>query len=254
MQRTSTPLNYRLWKQPYAKQVLLTAVFGNNASIGGIGRARLASSSSSSSTRWPGAPAPRRGSTAERDMSRQKEPPQSKQQTKHASEIEAPSAFGAPAPREKSQSAIAYVKADSNMPRRFTREENMWRVNKNKDSFWLNPRDPTRYKPNFEHVEPESLRKQFMRSLDQRTRDVLGKDWEKAVKVAAKEAAVKARAAQEAAKAEATTQADGSGAAQQSKPHPRRRLDPAQLSAQKASAARREMQWQSRARTSEDKE
>ncbi|XP_023032740.1 uncharacterized protein LOC6644860 [Drosophila willistoni] len=65
---------------------------------------------------------------------------------------------------------------------RITREENMWRDPNQMDTKWLNPRDPTRYKPNFKNTEPDSLRKQFMRSPDERSRDVMSRDWENAVK------------------------------------------------------------------------
>ncbi|XP_016946325.1 myb-like protein P [Drosophila biarmipes] len=66
--------------------------------------------------------------------------------------------------------------------RRINREDNMWRDRSYIDTKWLNPRDPTAYRPNFRQTEPTSLRKQFMRSPDEVSREVMGRDWEETVK------------------------------------------------------------------------
>ncbi|KAH8355458.1 hypothetical protein KR084_009641 [Drosophila pseudotakahashii] len=66
--------------------------------------------------------------------------------------------------------------------RRINREDNMWRDRSYIDTKWLNPRDPSAYRPNFRQTEPTSLRKQFMRSPDEISREVMGRDWEETVK------------------------------------------------------------------------
>ncbi|EDW49367.1 ras-interacting protein RIP3 [Drosophila sechellia] len=66
--------------------------------------------------------------------------------------------------------------------RRINREDNMWRDQSYIDTKWLNPRDPTAYRPNFRPTEPTSLRKQFMRSPDEISREVMGRDWEETVR------------------------------------------------------------------------
>ncbi|EDV47467.1 probable WRKY transcription factor protein 1 [Drosophila erecta] len=66
--------------------------------------------------------------------------------------------------------------------RRINREDNMWRDQSYIDTKWLNPRDPTAYRPNFRQTEPTSLRKQFMRSPDEISREVMGRDWEETVR------------------------------------------------------------------------
>lgn len=68
------------------------------------------------------------------------------------------------------------------LERRINREDNMWRERGYVDTKWLNPRDPSAYRPNFRPTEPISLRKQFMRSPDEISREVMGRDWERAVK------------------------------------------------------------------------
>ncbi|KAH8345310.1 hypothetical protein KR067_000078 [Drosophila pandora] len=68
------------------------------------------------------------------------------------------------------------------LERRINREDNMWRERGYVDTKWLNPRDPAAYRPNFRPTEPVSLRKQFMRSPDEISREVMGRDWERAVK------------------------------------------------------------------------
>jgi len=68
------------------------------------------------------------------------------------------------------------------LERRINREDNMWRDRSYIDTKWLNPRDPTAYRPNFRQTEPTSLRKQFMRSPDEISREVMGRDWEETVK------------------------------------------------------------------------
>ncbi|EDW65336.2 uncharacterized protein [Drosophila virilis] len=73
---------------------------------------------------------------------------------------------------------------DMSGPRHIRREDNMWSDPQRLDTKWLRPRDPRRYKPDFGLTEPHSLRKQFMRSPDERTRDAMGHDWEAAVRVA----------------------------------------------------------------------
>ncbi|XP_034490153.1 uncharacterized protein LOC117793839 [Drosophila innubila] len=66
-------------------------------------------------------------------------------------------------------------------PRPIMREDNMWKDPQQLDTKWLSPRDPRRYRPDFKQTEPHSLRKQFMRSPDERTRDAMGRDWEAAI-------------------------------------------------------------------------
>ncbi|XP_033169535.1 PH domain-containing protein DDB_G0275795 [Drosophila mauritiana] len=66
--------------------------------------------------------------------------------------------------------------------RRINREDNMWRDQSYIDTQWLNPRDPTAYRPNFRPTEPTSLRKQFMRCPDEISREVMGRDWEETVR------------------------------------------------------------------------
>ncbi|KAH8361241.1 hypothetical protein KR200_001968, partial [Drosophila serrata] len=66
--------------------------------------------------------------------------------------------------------------------RRINREDNMWHNRSQTDTIWLNSRDPHAYKPNFRQTEPIVMRKQFMRSPDEVSREVLGRDWEEAVK------------------------------------------------------------------------
>ncbi|XP_039500091.1 ras-interacting protein RIP3 [Drosophila santomea] len=66
--------------------------------------------------------------------------------------------------------------------RRINREDNMWRDQSYIDTKWLNPRDPNAYRPNFRQTEPTSLRKQFMRSPDEISREVMGRDWEETVR------------------------------------------------------------------------
>ncbi|KAH8262094.1 hypothetical protein KR038_004092, partial [Drosophila bunnanda] len=66
--------------------------------------------------------------------------------------------------------------------RRINREDNMWHNRTQTDTIWLNSRDPQAYKPNFRQTEPIVMRKQFMRSPDEVSREVLGRDWEEAVK------------------------------------------------------------------------
>ncbi|KAM8718510.1 hypothetical protein ACLKA7_001678 [Drosophila subpalustris] len=66
-------------------------------------------------------------------------------------------------------------------PRPIMREDNMWKDPQQLDTKWLRPRDPRRYTPDFKQTEPHSLRKQFMRSPDERTRDAMGRDWEAAI-------------------------------------------------------------------------
>lgn len=73
---------------------------------------------------------------------------------------------------------------DMSGPRHIRREDNMWNDPQRLDTKWLRPRDPRRYKPDFGLTEPHSLRKQFMRSPDERTRDAMGHDWEAAVRIA----------------------------------------------------------------------
>ncbi|XP_017066797.1 ras-interacting protein RIP3 [Drosophila eugracilis] len=68
------------------------------------------------------------------------------------------------------------------LERRINREDNMWRDRSYMDTKWLNPRDPSAYRPNFRPTEPTSLRKQFMRSPDEISREVMGRDWEETVK------------------------------------------------------------------------
>ncbi|KAH8245432.1 hypothetical protein KR032_010399 [Drosophila birchii] len=68
------------------------------------------------------------------------------------------------------------------LERRINREDNMWHNRNQIDTTWLNPRDPQAYKPNFRQTEPIVMRKQFMRSPDEVSREVLGRDWEEAVK------------------------------------------------------------------------
>ncbi|KAH8287012.1 hypothetical protein KR054_000571, partial [Drosophila jambulina] len=68
------------------------------------------------------------------------------------------------------------------LERRVNREDNMWHNRSQIDTTWLNPRDPLAYKPNFRQTEPIIMRKQFMRSPDEVSREVLGRDWEEAVK------------------------------------------------------------------------
>ncbi|XP_017051809.1 PH domain-containing protein DDB_G0275795 [Drosophila ficusphila] len=68
------------------------------------------------------------------------------------------------------------------LERRINREDNMWRDRSYIDTKWLNPRDPSAYRPNFRQTEPMSLRKQFMRSPDEISREVMGRDWEETVK------------------------------------------------------------------------
>ncbi|KAH8281340.1 hypothetical protein KR018_010405, partial [Drosophila ironensis] len=67
------------------------------------------------------------------------------------------------------------------LQRRINREDNMWRDRGYVDTKWLNPRDPFAYRPNFRPTEPISLRKQFMRSPDEISREVMSRDWEQAV-------------------------------------------------------------------------
>ncbi|XP_064555985.1 uncharacterized protein LOC135440635 [Drosophila montana] len=76
------------------------------------------------------------------------------------------------------------IGVDMNRPRHIMREDNMWNDPQRLDTKWLRPRDPRRYKPDFGLTEPHSLRKQFMRSPDERTRDAMGHDWEAAVRIA----------------------------------------------------------------------
>ncbi|KAH8338804.1 hypothetical protein KR074_000407 [Drosophila pseudoananassae] len=68
------------------------------------------------------------------------------------------------------------------LERRINREDNMWRDRGYVDTKWLNPRDPFAYRPNFRPTEPVSLRKQFMRSPDEISREVMSRDWERTVK------------------------------------------------------------------------
>ncbi|XP_017091403.2 uncharacterized protein [Drosophila bipectinata] len=68
------------------------------------------------------------------------------------------------------------------LERRINREDNMWRDRGYVDTKWLNPRDPYAYRPNFRPTEPVSLRKQFMRSPDEISREVMSRDWERTVK------------------------------------------------------------------------
>lgn len=60
----------------------------------------------------------------------------------------------------------------------------MWQVSNHSDTKWLHPRDPHRYRPDFAQTEPTSLRNQFTRSPDERTRDAQNHDWEKALRMA----------------------------------------------------------------------
>ncbi|XP_062140245.1 uncharacterized protein LOC133848625 [Drosophila sulfurigaster albostrigata] len=63
------------------------------------------------------------------------------------------------------------------------RETNMWKDPLSTDTKWLSARDPRRYRPDFGQTEPHSLRKQFMRSPDERTRDAMTRDWEAATQL-----------------------------------------------------------------------
>ncbi|KAH8387269.1 hypothetical protein KR093_006020 [Drosophila rubida] len=63
------------------------------------------------------------------------------------------------------------------------RETNMWKDPQRLDTKWLRARDPRRYRPDFGQTEPHSLRKQFMRSPDERTRDAMSRDWEAALQM-----------------------------------------------------------------------
>ncbi|ALC49793.1 CG1999 [Drosophila busckii] len=69
-------------------------------------------------------------------------------------------------------------------PRKIMREDNMWRSPLKTDTKWLRSHDAHQYRPDFGQTEPQSLRKQFMRSPDERTRDALGRDWDLALKKA----------------------------------------------------------------------
>ncbi|KAI8035460.1 hypothetical protein M5D96_011803 [Drosophila gunungcola] len=89
-------------------------------------------------------------------------------------------------------SATSTVKSDASaysrganasvLARRINREDNMWRDSSYIDTKWLHPHDPSAYRPNFSQTEPTSLRKQFMRSPDEISREVMGRDWEETVK------------------------------------------------------------------------
>ncbi|XP_017022637.1 serine/threonine-protein kinase pakD [Drosophila kikkawai] len=68
------------------------------------------------------------------------------------------------------------------LERRINREDYMWHNRNHADTKWLNPHDPLAYRPNFSQTEPTIMKKQFMRSPDQVTREVLGRDWDEAVK------------------------------------------------------------------------
>ncbi|XP_023169444.1 uncharacterized protein LOC111598435 [Drosophila hydei] len=81
-------------------------------------------------------------------------------------------------------SSAAALKRDMTVPRRMVREDNMWTDPQYMDTRWLRPRDPRRYKPDFAQTEPHSLRIQFMRSPDERTRNAMGRDWEALKRVA----------------------------------------------------------------------
>ncbi|XP_017116150.1 ras-interacting protein RIP3 [Drosophila elegans] len=70
----------------------------------------------------------------------------------------------------------------SALARRINREDNMWRDSSYIDTKWLHPHDPSAFRPNFSQTEPTSLRKQFMRSPDEISREVMGRDWEETVK------------------------------------------------------------------------
>ncbi|XP_030245741.1 uncharacterized protein LOC108656004 [Drosophila navojoa] len=82
-------------------------------------------------------------------------------------------------------STVEAFKRDMAKPRRLVREDNMWSDPQHMDTRWLRPRDPRRYKPDFGQTEPHTLREQFMRSPDERTRNAMGRDWEVAMRVAA---------------------------------------------------------------------
>lgn len=82
-------------------------------------------------------------------------------------------------------SSVDAFKRDMAAPRRLVREDNMWSDPRHMDTRWLRPRDPRRYKPDFGQTEPHTLREQFMRSPDERTRNAMGRDWEVAMRIAA---------------------------------------------------------------------
>lgn len=88
-------------------------------------------------------------------------------------------------PNRTETSTVEAFKRDMAKPKRLVREDNMWSDPQRMDTRWLRPRDPRRYKPDFGQTEPHSLREQFMRSPDERTRNAMGRDWEVAMRVAA---------------------------------------------------------------------
>ncbi|KAH8421448.1 hypothetical protein KR009_008163, partial [Drosophila setifemur] len=98
-------------------------------------------------------------------------------------------------PTASATSTISAGAANTNVgsiQRRINREDNMWRDRSYIDTKWLNPRDPLAYRPNFRQTEPVSLRKQFMRSPDEISREVLGRDWEDSFKTYKRDGARKA--------------------------------------------------------------
>ncbi|EDW00400.1 GH11884 [Drosophila grimshawi] len=71
---------------------------------------------------------------------------------------------------------------NSSAQRQILREDNMWKDPQRLDTKWLRSRDPWCFKPDFRQTEPQSLRKQFMRSPDERARDAMNGDWVRAVR------------------------------------------------------------------------
>ncbi|XP_022232846.2 uncharacterized protein LOC111081168 [Drosophila obscura] len=61
------------------------------------------------------------------------------------------------------------------------RESNMWRDPARPDTNWLKPRSSSTYKPDFANTEPDSLKRSFMRSPDEKSKDMANRDLAKAV-------------------------------------------------------------------------
>ncbi|XP_068158997.1 uncharacterized protein [Drosophila tropicalis] len=186
MQRSSTPILYCLCIRPYVQQIVKTLhgdqMFRAASSKGGKGKgdnpfgkimtSAPSSRSSQSSRSSRSSPSPSSSSTA--SMGSISSALNSKDNGLSFKTLSSG--------RLSDEQRFFQNRSRKDLQPRITREENMWRDPNQMDTKWLNPRDPTRYKPNFKNTEPDSLRKQFMRSPDERSRDVMGRDWENAVK------------------------------------------------------------------------
>ncbi|SPP78376.1 uncharacterized protein LOC117580829 [Drosophila guanche] len=61
------------------------------------------------------------------------------------------------------------------------RESNMWRDPAHPDTTWLKPHSASAYKPDFGNTEPHTLKLSFMRSPDEKSKDMANRDLAKAM-------------------------------------------------------------------------